>query len=72
LLVVALLALVIYASIRLVEKRRAAGSPRPSRQPPRRRVIAPDDDTNFLRDLEQKRRKERRDRDEQRGEADSS
>jgi len=74
LLVVALLAVVIYVTIRFFEKRRTArkpGMPRSPRRPPRR-VIAPDDDADFLRDLEQKRRKERRERDEQHGDADSS
>ena len=75
LLVVALMALLVYVMIRFLEKRRAARN-RPSshgpRKSPPRRVIAPDDDADFLRDLEQKRRKQRREHDEQHGDADSS
>jgi len=62
-LLVALIALVIYALLRLWEKGKAARSPRPlqPRQAPRtRRVVAPDDDAEFLRDLEQKRRRQKR------------
>ncbi len=76
LLVVAILALVIYLTIRLIEKRRgipARRTPRSPLQPPRR-AVAPDDDPEFLRDLEQKRRREKRDRDrdEPHPEADSN
>jgi hypothetical protein len=64
-LLVALIALVIYALLRLWEKRAAARLPRRPQHPqaprPRpRRVIAPDDDADFLRDLERKRRREKR------------
>jgi hypothetical protein len=62
-LLVALIALVIYALLRLWEKRSAARLPRRPQHPqaPRpRRVIAPDDDADFLRDLERKRRRGKR------------
>jgi hypothetical protein len=62
-LIVALIALVIYALLRLWEKRKAARQPRPPQHPQApgsRRVIAPDDDADFLRDLERKRRREKR------------
>ena len=55
-LLVALTALVIYALLRLWEKRAAARSPRPPRPRPApgaRRSLAPDDDPDFLRPLEQ-------------------
>ena len=71
-LLVALLALVIYALLRFWEKRKAARQPqRPHRHPQApgsRRTIAPDDDADFLRDLERKRRRQKR---EQRGEPDA-
>ena len=62
-LLVAILALVIYALLRLWERRKAARRPGPHRHPQApgsRRVIAPDDDVDFLRDLERKRRREKR------------
>lgn len=71
LLVVALVAVVVYVAIRLLQKRgpggsvRSRGTTRSPQSPPSRRVIGPDDDMDFLRDLEQKRRKERRERDGQ-------
>ncbi|WP_223164008.1 hypothetical protein [Nocardioides mesophilus] len=57
---IAVLALVIYLLIRLVEKRRGVRQPRPQ-QPPRRPVVAPDDDVDFLRELERRRRRQQRD-----------
>ena len=66
LLVVAAFAVFVYALMWLLERRRAAGSSgtgaRPSRTrrnatPPTRQV-APDDDEDFLRWLERKRRKD--------------
>ena len=77
-LLIALIALVIYALLRFWEKRQAARSPRPLRPRPApgaaRRTVAPDDDVDFLRELEQKRRREKRrgQPKEQRGEPDSS
>lgn len=62
-LIVALIALVIYALLRLWEKRKAARQPHPPQRPQApgsRRVIAPDDDADFLRDLERKRRRQKR------------
>ena len=65
LLVVILFALVVYGALRLLELRRARrkrGSA-PVRPAPPRRPIAPDDDPSFLRDLEQRRRREQHERD---------
>jgi hypothetical protein len=75
-LLVAILALVIYALLRLWERRRAVRRPgpaRPTQGPGTRRVIAPDDDADFLRDLERKRRREQKNLpdDEARGDNDT-
>lgn len=62
-LLVALFALIIYGLLRLWERRQASKRPAPSTQfptPPTRRVVAPDDDADFLRDLERKRRKDQK------------
>lgn len=59
-LLVALFALVVYGLLRLLEIRRARRRPAPPSRPTRR-SLAPDDDVEFLRDLEQKRRREQRD-----------
>jgi hypothetical protein len=63
LLVVAVVALLVYAVMWAMEKQRATGkgrhpsSGRPTRkQPPRQ--VAPDDDEDFLRDLDRKRRQD--------------
>ena len=57
LLVVALLAIATYLVIRVIQRRGVLpptpGRPRPRPQP--RRVVAPDDDEDFLRDLDRKR-----------------
>ena len=64
LLVVILFALVVYGVLRLLELRRARRSGGgPVRPAPPRRPLAPDDDPNFLRDLEQRRRREQHERD---------
>ena len=55
LLVVLLIALVVYGVVRIVELR---GQLVPRRQPPR--VVAPDDDPDFLRDLEWRQRRDRK------------
>ena len=56
LVLVALLALAIYLIVRTVQGRGAAPQPRrPQRRPPPR-PIAPDDDPDFLRDLDRKRK----------------
>lgn len=56
LLVVALFAVATYLTIRAIQRRGALPSrPRPHRPQPRR-FVAPDDDDEFLRDLERKRR----------------
>jgi hypothetical protein len=60
LLVVLLFAVLTYALIRVIERRGVAGrprgrgpAPRPRQQP---RPVAPDDDPEFLRDLDRKKR----------------
>jgi hypothetical protein len=56
LLVVVLFAVATYYLIRLIERR---GVARPVRRPqprPQQRPVAPDDDEDFLRDLDRKRR----------------
>ena len=52
LLVVAVVAALVYAVVRMVERRRAAGGPGPRSRP---RTVAPDDDEDFLRSLEHER-----------------
>jgi hypothetical protein len=69
-LVVALFAILVYVAIRLLERRGAARSrggvpPAPDRRP--RRSIAPDDDPEFLREIEQRRRREQRKKQERNG-----
>lgn len=59
LLILLLVAVAIYLAVRLTERRgngrKTAQRPsRPRREPPR--IVAPDDDPEFLRDLERKRR----------------
>jgi hypothetical protein len=59
LLVVALFAVLVYAGFRLVDVRRRRRRPGPPTRP-QRRALGPDDDPDFLRDLEQRRRREQR------------
>lgn len=63
LLVVLLFAGVVYTFFWLLERRRSAGpAPRPTQFPrPTRRTVAPDDDEEFLRELERRRRRAARD-----------
>jgi hypothetical protein len=63
LLVVIVFAAIVYGIFWLIERRRAGASPAPRRTPPRPtpRSVAPDDDEEFLRDLN--RRQRRRDQD---------
>ena len=58
LLVVLLFAALTYGLIRVIERRGVAGWPRGRRPGPRPepRVTGPDDDPDFLRDLDRKRR----------------
>ena len=58
LLVVLLIALVVYGVTRMIERRGLSRPRRPQRpaQPPRQ--VAPDDDPDFLRDLERRKRRE--------------
>jgi hypothetical protein len=55
LFLLALIALAIYLVVRTVEGRGLAARPKPQRRPPTR-PIAPDDDADFLRDLDRKRK----------------
>lgn len=61
LLVIAIFALATYLTVRMLErragnsKRPAAGRPRPQPRP-RPKPVAPDDDEDFLRDLDRKRK----------------
>ena len=55
LLVVVLVALAVYLVARAVQRRGVAAPPRPRSQPPQR-PLGPDDDPDFLRDLDRRRR----------------
>ena len=55
LVLLALLALAIYLVVRTVQGRGTIQKPKPLRRPPTR-PIAPDDDADFLRDLDRKRK----------------
>lgn len=55
LLVVILVAVIVYLTARAIERRGVAPAPRKP-QPPQR-PIAPDDDADFLRDLDRKRKR---------------
>ena len=58
-LVVLAFAVLVYVTLRLLQKRRARkanGGRRPAAPKP---FVAPDDDPNFLRDIERRRRRER-------------
>lgn len=62
LLAIVVLAIAIYLVVRLVERRRGRGGPiggrlRPPRKPGPRGPIGPDDDPDFLRDLNRRRPK---------------
>jgi hypothetical protein len=64
LLVIVVFAAIVYTLFWLVERRRAKRAPRPSTPGPTpyRRAVGPDDDEEFLRQLEQQRRRAARDR----------
>ena len=55
LILVALLALAIYLVVRTVQGQGLVQKPKPQRRPPAR-PVAPDDDPDFLRDLDRKRK----------------
>ncbi len=57
LLVVALFAVATYLLIRVIERRGVARPVRRSQPRPQPRPVAPDDDEDFLRDLERKRKR---------------
>jgi hypothetical protein len=54
LLVVILLAVAVYLTVRVIQRRGVAPTPR--RSAPEPRPMGPDDDPDFLRDLDRKRR----------------
>ena len=60
-LVVVMFALLVYGALRMLDGRRAGGSVgqgKSKRSPrPQRRVVAPDDDEDFLRGLDRRRRR---------------
>jgi len=59
LLVVIVLGVLIYLLVRIIQRRGiapASGRRQSTRPPEQRRTIAPDDDPDFLRDLDRKRR----------------
>lgn len=55
LLVVILVAVIVYLTARAIERRGIAPSPRRPQPPPR--PLGPDDDADFLRDLDRKRKR---------------
>ncbi len=60
LFVLILAAVAIYLLVRMAQERRGpSAAPRRRPQPPR--IVAPDDDEDFLRDLDRKRRRKHRD-----------
>jgi hypothetical protein len=56
LLVVILIAIAIYLTTRAIQRRGITPAPRRRMQPPPPRPMGPDDDPDFLRDLDRKRR----------------
>ncbi len=57
LLVVILIAVAVYLTTRAIQRRGIAPAPRPRpRRPEPPRVVGPDDDPDFLRDLDRKRK----------------
>lgn len=56
LLVIALFALATYLLVRVIQRRGVLPSTQRPAPRPRPRMVAPDDDEDFLRDLERKRR----------------
>lgn len=58
LLVIVAIAALLYLFLRLIDRRAVSGGSGPKSAP---RTIAPDDDADFLRDLEREKRRQRRD-----------
>lgn len=56
LLVIALFALATYLLVRVIQRRGLLGPTQGRTQRPPRRMVAPDDDEDFLRDLDRKRK----------------
>jgi hypothetical protein len=57
LLVVILIAVAVYLTTRAIQRRGIAPAPRPRpRRPEPPRIVGPDDDPDFLRDLDRKRK----------------
>jgi hypothetical protein len=57
LLVVILIAVTVYLTVRVIQRRGVAPAPRRPRPSPPPRVMGPDDDPDFLRDLDRQRKK---------------
>jgi hypothetical protein len=61
LLVILVFALLVYGVLRMLDLRRTGGSAGPGRRgptaKPQRRVVAPDDDEDFLRGLDRRRKR---------------
>ncbi len=51
LLVILIFAALVYGVLRLLERRRGGGPARPRKAAPHKRVVGPDDDEEFLREL---------------------
>lgn len=56
LLVIALFALATYLLVRVIQRRGLLGPTQGQTRRPPRRMVAPDDDEDFLRDLDRKRK----------------
>ncbi|WP_139982792.1 hypothetical protein [Nocardioides litoris] len=56
LFILAVFALATYLLVRVFQQRGVMPQPRPRQRPEPRRIVAPDDDEDFLRDLDRKRR----------------
>ena len=56
LLVVIIIAVAVYLTTRFLQERGVASPPRPKPRPQPPRVIGPDDDPEFLRDLDRRRK----------------
>jgi hypothetical protein len=57
LLVVILIAVAVYLTVRVIQRRGVAPAPRRAKPSPPPRVMGPDDDPDFLRDLDRQRKK---------------
>jgi hypothetical protein len=64
LLVVILVAIAVYLTVRVIQRRGIAPPSRRARPKPPPRVMGPDDDPDFLRDLDRKRKRKHPERPE--------